>query len=78
MKIYQMQGFKSLIRSNPNMSSFLGVVRQDMLKDGNNEEMSAQVTGRSMNLMDFNRMIEKLKVANARKQEEKDQWNQKP
>jgi len=60
--LYQMQGFKHMVRSNPNMSQFLGIVQQDFIKDGNEENMlSAQVTRRSVNVMEFNRMIEKLK-----------------
>ena len=60
--LYQMQGFKHMVRSNPNMSQFLGIVQQDFIKDGNEENMlSAQVTRRSVNVMEFNRMVEKLK-----------------
>ena len=60
--LYQMQGFKHMVRSNPNMSQFLGIVQQDFIKEGNEENMlSAQVTRRSVNVMEFNRMIEKLK-----------------
>ena len=58
-----MQGFKTMIKSNPNMSRFLGVVRQDLLREEGKDEISAQVTGRSMNMIDFSRMIEKLKYA---------------
>lgn len=63
-----MQGFKTMIKSNPNMSRFLGVVRQDLLREEGKDEISAQITGRSMNMMDFSRMIEKLKYSHTVKQ----------
>jgi hypothetical protein len=44
------------------MSQFLGVVRQDFQKDGQEDLISAQVTGRSTNLMDFSRMLERMKT----------------
>lgn len=78
IKIYQMQGFKNMIKSNPNMSRFLGVVRQDLLREEGKDEISAQITGRSMNMMDFSRMIEKLKYAHSLKQQEKEQFNKAP
>jgi hypothetical protein len=36
-----MQGFKTMIKSNPNMSRFLGVVRQDLLREEGKDEISA-------------------------------------
>lgn len=41
IKIYQMQGFKSMVKSNPNMSRFLGVVRQDLIREEGKDEISA-------------------------------------
>jgi hypothetical protein len=32
------------------------------MKEGNMDEISAQITGRSTNMMDFSRMLEKLKT----------------
>ena len=36
-----MQGFKTMIKSNQNMSRFLGVVRQDLLREEGKDEISA-------------------------------------
>jgi len=41
MSIFQTQGFKSMIKTNPNMSQFLGVIRQDFIKDGDKDLISA-------------------------------------
>jgi len=67
VRIYQMQGFKNMVKSNPNMSQFLGVIRQDFVKEGEDDLISAQVTGRSINMMEFSRMIEKLRYQHSQK-----------
>jgi hypothetical protein len=56
VKIYGLQGFKNMAKSNPNISQFLGVVQQDLIKEGVDEAnmISAQVTARQINMMDFN------------------------
>ena len=41
VKLYQMQGFKTMIKTNPNMSHFLGVIRQDFIKEGDKNGLSA-------------------------------------
>lgn len=61
IKLYQLQGFKNMIRSNPNMSQFLGLIRKDFEKEGTQDEISAQITGRSTSMMEFSRMLEKMK-----------------
>lgn len=45
-----------MAKSNPNISQFLGVVQQDLIKEGVDEAnmISAQVTARQINMMDFN------------------------
>jgi len=64
IKIYTMQGFKQMVRSNPNMSQFLGVIQQDFIREGDEDNMiSAQMTGRSVNMMELSRTIEKLRHA---------------
>ena len=78
IKIYQMQGFKSMVKSNPNMSRFLGVVRQDLIREEGKDDISAQITGRSVNMMEFSRMIEKLRYVHTQQQRDKDNWNKKP
>ena len=40
--------------------------------------ISAQITGRSVNMMEFSRMVEKMKYAHIQKKEEKEEWNEKP
>ena len=67
-----------MVKSNPNMSRFLGVVRQDLLREEGKDEISAQITGRSVNMMEFSRMIEKLRYVHTQQQREKDNWNKKP
>jgi hypothetical protein len=78
MTLYQTQGFKSMIKSNPNMSQFLGVIRQDFIKDGDKDMISAQITGRSTNMMDFSRMLERLKTSIDREAEQKEQFAKSP
>ena len=57
-----MQGFKLLARKNPNVSQLFGMVQQDLIKEGQEESlMTQQVTGRQLNMMEFTRMIEKLR-----------------
>ena len=41
VKMYQLQGFKQLVRQNPNMSRFYGVVRQDFQNEGQDDLISA-------------------------------------
>ena len=44
-----------MAKSNPNISQFLGVIQQDLIKEGDETNMiSAQVTARQINMMDFN------------------------
>lgn len=74
-----MQGFKQMVRSNPNMSQFLGVIQQDFIREGDEDNMiSAQMTGRSVNMMELSRTIEKLRHAHFQKQTEKERWNEAP
>lgn len=40
--------------------------------------ISAQITGRSVNMMEFSRMIEKLRYAHIQQKEEKEKWNEAP
>ena len=68
-----------MVRSNPNMSQFLGIVQQDFIKEGEEDNMlSAQVTRRSVNVMEFNSMIEKLKYQHSEKLQQKESFNQNP
>lgn len=39
IKIYGLQGFKNMVKSNPNISQFLGVVQQDMIREGDESNM---------------------------------------
>lgn len=42
-----MQGFKAMVRSNPNMSQFFGMIQNDLIKEGEEDNLiTAQVTGR--------------------------------
>jgi len=34
-----MQGFKQMVRTNPNMSQFLGVIQNDFIRDGEEDNM---------------------------------------
>jgi hypothetical protein len=34
-----MQGFKNMVKSNPNMSEFLGIIQQDFIRDGDEDNM---------------------------------------
>lgn len=56
------------------MSHFLGVIRQDFIKEGDKDGISAQITGRSTNMMDFSRMLERIKHQMDKQAEDKDQW----
>ena len=40
--------------------------------------ISAQITGRSVNMMEFSRMIEKMRYAHNQKKEEKEEWDANP
>lgn len=77
-KMYQLQGFKTLVRQNPNMSQFLGVIRQDFVKEGTDDLISAQITGRSTNMMDFSRMLERMNSNINKQAEAKDQFTKNP
>lgn len=67
-----------MVKSNPNMSRFLGVVRQDLIREEGKDDISAQITGRSVNMMEFSRMIEKLRYVHTQQQRDKESWNKKP
>ena len=68
-----------MVRSNPNMSQFLGVIQQDFIREGDEDNMiSAQMTGRSVNMMELSRTFEKLRHALFLKQGEKERWNEAP
>ena len=61
------------------MSQFLGIIQQDFIREGDEDNMiSAQITGRSVNMMEFSRMVEKMKYAHIQKKEDKEEWNEKP
>lgn len=61
-RLYRMQGFKLLARKNPNVSQLFGMVQQDLIKEGREDGlMTQQVTGRQLNMMEFTRMIERLR-----------------
>jgi len=34
VSLYRMQGFKNMVKSNPNMSQFFGVIQRDLEKEG--------------------------------------------
>ena len=34
-----MQGFKNMVKSNPNMSQFLGIIQQDFIREGDEDNM---------------------------------------
>jgi|TARA_B110000285_G_C15115245_1_gene613653 hypothetical protein len=40
--------------------------------------ISAQITGRSVNMMEFSRMIEKMRYAHNQKKQEKEEWDGNP
>ena len=74
-----MQGFKLLARKNPNVSQLFGMVQQDLVAAGDEENLlTQQVTGRQLNMMEFQRMIEKLRHQHALKAKQKDEFNEAP
>ena len=78
INLYKMQGFKNMVKSNPNMSEYHGIIQQDFIRDGDEDNMiSAQITGRSVNMMEFSRMIEKLRYAHIEKKAEKEKFREK-
>ena len=41
----------------------MGVIRKDLIHDGHDkEQITTQITGRSNNMLDFNRLLEKVKM----------------
>ena len=34
MKVYRMEGFKKMVRNNPNMTAFFGQVQSDLIREG--------------------------------------------
>jgi hypothetical protein len=40
--------------------------------------ISAQITGRSVNMMEFSRMIEKMRYSHNQKKIEKEEWDGNP
>ena len=68
-----------MVKSNANMSQFLGIIQQDFIREGDEDNMiSAQITGRSVNMMEFSRMIEKMRYAHNQKKQEKEEWDASP
>ena len=62
-----------MVRTNPNVSQFFGVIRQELIKNEDNENMiSAQITGRSINMMNFTKMVEKLRYQFKQTQKDKE------
>ena len=39
INLYKMQGFKNMVKSNPNMSEFLGIIQQDFIREGDTDNM---------------------------------------
>lgn len=39
INLYKMQGFKNMVKSNPNMSQFLGIIQQDFIREGDEDNM---------------------------------------
>lgn len=54
------------------------MIRQDFEKEGTSDEISAQITGRSTNMMEFSRMLEKMKQSMDHTAEAKDQFTKNP
>ena len=57
------------------MSHFLGVIRKDFASEGTTDEISAQITGRSTNMMEFSRMLEKMKQSMDHQNEANDEFS---
>jgi hypothetical protein len=74
-----MQGFKLLARKNPNVSQLFGMVQQDLIKEGRADGlMTQQVTGRQLNMMEFTRMIEKLRHQHLETAKQKEEFIKAP
>lgn len=76
--LYRMQGFKNMVKNNPNMSQFFGIIQKDLQGEEGNAKITAQVTGRSVNMMEFSRMIEKIRYNHKLQQQRKESFKENP
>ena len=55
------------------------MIQQDFIREGDEDNLiSAQVTGRQINMMEFTRMIEKIRYLHNLKQKQKEGWAEQP